>query len=447
MGRARSAIADGVTEIWLSSEDTGAYGIDIGTSLSELLRRLTAELEGTDVMMRVGMTNPPYMLAQLDNIAAALKHPNVFSFLHVPVQAGSDKVLTDMNREYLRGEFETVADSLLAAVPHMTLATDVICGFPGESDQDFEDTMTLVEKYRFPVLNISQFYARPGTPAAKMRRVPNGVAKARSRRLTRFFEALGPHKVLLGQELDIWINTESTPLNAKGERHTVGHTKSYVKVLVPFDAALQGSVATVRVVETHRWHVVADLLSHRLVRAGAAVDAATSNARSAPSLFAGVKGGSAAAQKLGGECETAAASTSSCACGSPDGECCSSPTVTAPVDRGDRSRSDVAKGKGESKAIQATLRPDTKGEAETDRSGGPAVDGATVATVEKSSTSGGVSAMGLVVLLVVVLVLTGLRFRHLALAAEGDAAINGGGEEASTFAFTSVLGLNAVGRR
>ena len=77
----------------------GAYGIDRGTSLSELLKQLTAELHGSDVMMRIGMTNPPYMLAQLDAIADALQHPNVFSFLHVPVQSGADPVLTAMNRE------------------------------------------------------------------------------------------------------------------------------------------------------------------------------------------------------------------------------------------------------------------------------------------------------------------------------------------------------------
>ena len=82
----------------------------------------------------------------------------------------------------------------------LTLATDIICGFPGETDEDFAGTMRLVEKYKFPVLNISQFYARPGTPAAKMRRVPNGVAKARSRRLTKLFEAVGSGGVRVGSE-------------------------------------------------------------------------------------------------------------------------------------------------------------------------------------------------------------------------------------------------------
>ena len=97
-------VAEGVTEVWLSSEDTGAYGIDLGTSLSALLRPLTCRgvLGGTDVMLRVGMTNPPYMLDQLDAIAAALSHPNVFSFLHVPSRAVPIRASRDESRVHRR---------------------------------------------------------------------------------------------------------------------------------------------------------------------------------------------------------------------------------------------------------------------------------------------------------------------------------------------------------
>ena len=79
-----------------------------------------------------------------------------------------------MRREYTREEFEQVADYLLNHVPGMTLATDIICGFPGETEEQFEETMNLVRKYRFGIMNISQFYPRPGTPAANMKRVDTG---------------------------------------------------------------------------------------------------------------------------------------------------------------------------------------------------------------------------------------------------------------------------------
>eukprot|EP00629_Pelagomonadales_sp_RCC1024_P018095 CAMPEP_0119288238 /NCGR_PEP_ID=MMETSP1329-20130426/36903_1 /TAXON_ID=114041 /ORGANISM="Genus nov. species nov., Strain RCC1024" /LENGTH=143 /DNA_ID=CAMNT_0007289019 /DNA_START=13 /DNA_END=441 /DNA_ORIENTATION=- len=142
------------------------------------------------------MTNPPYVLDQLDGLAEALRHPQVFAFLHVPVQSGSDRVLgpDGMNREYTAAEFRRVADGLRARVPGgVTLMTDVICGFPGETDAEFEDTVELVEAYRFPLINISQFYARPGTPAARMRpRVPTAVVKERSRRLSRLVQTFRP---------------------------------------------------------------------------------------------------------------------------------------------------------------------------------------------------------------------------------------------------------------
>lgn len=140
--------------------------------LPTLLDALIAELP-TDgrVRLRVGMTNPPFILEHLDAIARALRHPSVFAYLHLPVQSGSDAVLTAMNREYSAAEFRRCADTLLQLVPEVQLATDIICGFPGETDADFQETMDLVAHYRFSHTHISQFYPRPGTPAARMKKV------------------------------------------------------------------------------------------------------------------------------------------------------------------------------------------------------------------------------------------------------------------------------------
>ena len=97
------------------------------------------------------MTNPPYILDQMMSVCEFLNKDNAFSFLHVPVQSGSDNVLVGkggMNREYTRGEFESVVDSVLEGVPGVTVATDIICGFPNESEEDFEETMDMMTKYR-----------------------------------------------------------------------------------------------------------------------------------------------------------------------------------------------------------------------------------------------------------------------------------------------------------
>ena len=258
--RVQTAIAEGVTEIWLSSEDTGAYGIDLGTDITRLLRDLTAVLP-TDgsCMLRLGMTNPPYILAHLDAVADAMHHPSVYAFLHIPVQAGSDAVLDRMKREYVVAEFEKVADTLLAKVPGITIATDIICGFPGETSQDWEKTMALCRKYEFVELHLSQFYPRPGTPAARMKRVDTKEVKRRSRELTAYIESYRPHDKLVGTTQKVWVTDV-----AKDKVSLVGHTKSYVQVLLPGGeenkARLMGKSAEVRIIDAHRWHVTGELI-------------------------------------------------------------------------------------------------------------------------------------------------------------------------------------------
>ena len=124
------SIKEGCSEIWLTSEDTGAYGRDIGSSIAELLILLVSNLP-KHVFMRIGMTNPPFILEHIKCIARVLNHPNVYSFLHIPVQSGNNEVLEAMNREYTVEEFEFCCDYLLKYVPNITISTDIICGFPG----------------------------------------------------------------------------------------------------------------------------------------------------------------------------------------------------------------------------------------------------------------------------------------------------------------------------
>jgi len=250
--RVREVVAEGVTEIWLTSEDTGAYGRDIGTSVGALLRLLVKELPSDgSCMLRIGMTNPPYILEQLDEVAEIMNHPCVYAFLHVPVQAASNAVLKAMCREYTREEFERVADTLLARVPGMNLSTDIIAGFPGETDEDWEQTMELCRKYKFPYLHVTQFFPRPGTPAARMRKVASQVAKARTRELAaemeRWTDGFAP---LVGTVARVWV----TDVAADG-RKLVAHTKSFVQVLLEPEEGLMGGSAMAKITSASRWCV------------------------------------------------------------------------------------------------------------------------------------------------------------------------------------------------
>ncbi|CAI5981725.1 unnamed protein product [Closterium sp. NIES-65] len=229
--RVRAAVAEGVREIWLSSEDTGAYGRDIGSDLPSLLSALVTSLPPDGrCMLRVGMTNPPYILEHLPEIAKILNHACVYKFLHLPVQSGSNSVLEGMKREYTVEEFCRVVDTLMGLVPGLEIATDIICGFPGETAADFEQTLDLIRKYKFAQVHISQFYPRPGTPAARMPKVPSGEVKQRSRALTALIESFTPYTNLLGTTQRVWITDV-----AADKTKLVGHTDSYVQVLVPPD--------------------------------------------------------------------------------------------------------------------------------------------------------------------------------------------------------------------
>ena len=264
----------------LRSEDTGAYGIDLGSSLSLLLERIEPVLERFPfVTLRVGMTNPPYVLDQIERLALTLAHDNVYAFLHVPVQSGSDAILARdrMNREYTVGDFEQVVDGLTRRVAGgVCVATDVICGFPGETTEHFGETMALIGKYKFGTTNISQFYARPATPAAAMRpRVPTSEVKERSRQLSKLVGSFRPYANLLGATIECRARDEL----ADGGVRLVAHTKQYAKVILPFQRQLVGARFQVRVTATHRWHVDAEFV--KVVQAA--------DASSRPALRAALK--------------------------------------------------------------------------------------------------------------------------------------------------------------
>eukprot|EP00795_Rhopilema_esculentum_P006957 gene6957-12578_t len=243
--RAKQSFQEGVVEIWLTSEDTGAYGRDIGVTLPDLLWKLV-EVIPDGAMLRLGMTNPPYILEHLEEMSKILSHPRVYSFLHVPVQSGSDSVLMDMKREYCRNDFKHVVNFLQERAPGITIATDFICGFPTETDQDFEDSCSLVEEYKFPSLFINQFYPRPGTPAARLKRLANNVVKNRTRRLTNIFQSYLPYEEKLHKRYKVLITEYS-----KDGEYFVGHNKFYDQVLVPKDYGdLMGKMVEVEIIET-----------------------------------------------------------------------------------------------------------------------------------------------------------------------------------------------------
>ncbi len=145
VNRAQQAFEEGVVEIWLTSEDTGAWGRDLGQTLPDLLEELVQVIP-QGCRLRLGMTNPPYILDHLEAIGHIMNSDKVYKFLHVPIQSGSDAVLNEMKREYTSDDFCRVVNVLKQKVPGMTFATDIICGFPTETNDDFNESLAICRK-------------------------------------------------------------------------------------------------------------------------------------------------------------------------------------------------------------------------------------------------------------------------------------------------------------
>lgn len=177
--RVERDVGEGVHEFWLTCQDTACYGRDIGTNLAELLRSVCGV--GGDFFVRVGMMTPNNFLEISRELVDAFRSEKVFKFLHLPVQSGDDAVLRRMNRLYSTTDFVTIVEEFKKAFPRSTVATDVIVGFPGETREAFDRTCVLVESVRPDIVNVSKFFARPGTAAVDLKpKVSPSVIKRRS---------------------------------------------------------------------------------------------------------------------------------------------------------------------------------------------------------------------------------------------------------------------------
>jgi MiaB-like tRNA modifying enzyme len=255
VAQVRDRVDHGAKEIKLTGQDTAAYGLDVGTDLPALLRAID-QIPGA-FRVRVGMADPLTVHPIRHDLVDAYRSERVFKFLHLPVQSGDEETLESMRREYSVAGFEEIVRAFRRAFPRITLSTDVIVGFPGETETQFDRTIELIRRTRPDIVNVTRFSARAGTPAASL---PNGIVgwrvKERSRRLTRLrFEiARDVHRTFLGEEVDVLV-TEP------GKGTTVlARTPEYRQVVLPGPLPL-GEFVRVRIEEARATDLRGRLLS------------------------------------------------------------------------------------------------------------------------------------------------------------------------------------------
>ena len=218
-------VDSGAKEILVTAQDTACYGVDTHTDLPELLRSML--LKEGDFRVRIGMMNPNHLKRILDGLVDVMDDGRMYRFLHIPVQSGSDDVLKRMNRGYKASDFMELVDRLRSAIPEISIATDIITGFPGETDRDHELTMDLVRELRADTLNITRFSSRPGTEAAGMEQLHGRVLKERSTELTELKNQVeyDVNKRLVGQRFRA-LATEV------GKEGTIVRTEYYRPVVI-----------------------------------------------------------------------------------------------------------------------------------------------------------------------------------------------------------------------
>jgi len=175
----QTEIKEGCKEVWLTSTDNGCYGFDIGTDLPTLVNAVSEIPK--DFMIRVGMMNPMYMPRIKQNLIESYDNEKVFKFLHIPVQSGSDKVLNDMKRGHTSETFREIVKKTKERFENFTISTDIIVGFPSETEEDFQKTITLLDETKPDVVNLSKYSARPGTDAAELKQIDAAEIKRRSK--------------------------------------------------------------------------------------------------------------------------------------------------------------------------------------------------------------------------------------------------------------------------
>jgi MiaB/RimO family radical SAM methylthiotransferase len=268
-------LSQGCKEIWLTAQDCGAYGKDSDQSIVTLLRTLTgspgkaykhAVFERAlpakgDYKIRIGMFNPQYALEYLDDMITLFKdNPHLFRFIHIPVQAGSNRILKLMGRKYTKEDFIKVCTQLRQHIPDITIATDIICGFPSETEAEFEETLDLIRTVKPDVLNRSRFWPRPGTKAASL---PGQLHGRDTNRRSRILEE--EFRKIAAEHNKIWNSRTCTIIidekgKDKGGSHTwIGRNQSYRPVGVKGDFSL-GEKVKVRITETHPTYLSGEII-------------------------------------------------------------------------------------------------------------------------------------------------------------------------------------------
>ncbi len=249
----KQGLKKGRKEFHITSEDCSAYGMDIETNLPNLLNSIS-EIDG-NFFIRVGMMNPlHFKRVAIKNLAESFKSEKIFKFLHLCVQSGSDKILNDMRRGYNVNDFVNYVKEFRKEIPQLNLETDVIVGFPTETDEDFQKTVELPEKIKPDIVNVSRYGARPGTESAKMKQLDPKIVNSRSKKM---FELT---RKISFENNKKWVGWKGKVLVDQNVKNfVVGRNFAYKSVVVKEKIPLE-KIVDVKIVRAGKYSIFGDVI-------------------------------------------------------------------------------------------------------------------------------------------------------------------------------------------
>jgi tRNA-2-methylthio-N6-dimethylallyladenosine synthase len=256
----RIAVHRGGREIVLLGQTVNSYGLDLSPRVSfvQLLDRVS-EIDGVE---RIRFTSPHPQEIRQDFIDCVVSNPKVCHHVHMPLQSGSDRILKAMNRNYRRDRYISIIESLKSRVPDMAITTDIIVGFPGETEQDFRDTLEMMELLQFDNSYSYAFSVRPGTPAADMTENLTHEEK-----LTRLQELQALQERITSSRLDAWVGKEASVLVDNENLYMPGSFQGRISqnfVLNfdrPYAGVSLGKTVTARVTGRKRFTLVGEVVT------------------------------------------------------------------------------------------------------------------------------------------------------------------------------------------
>lgn len=278
LAEVQSLVDQGVLEITLLGQNVNAYGVSFADR--ELARdrgafaKLLRACGDIDGLERVRFTSPHPAEFTDDVIEAMAATPNVCPTLHMPLQSGSDRILKAMRRSYRAERFLGIIDKVRAAIPHAAITTDLIVGFPGETEEDFQATLDVVERARFASAFTFQYSKRPGTPAADMPdQLPKAVVTERYQRLIALQEriSLEQNSAQIGHPVELLVATGEGRKDASTARMSGRARDGRLVHFLPGDNVIRpGDIVTTTVTGAAPHHLIADapIIEHRRTRAG-----------------------------------------------------------------------------------------------------------------------------------------------------------------------------------